>query len=166
MATIPGYTILKKGMINLRLTDREFRALQSGQKLRRKPLPLEHLFQSAIFSRIREMERDYPEFAFIHANPNGGFRHPATARQMRAEGVRPGVFDISWDLKRGKYSGLRAECKADKNKMTADQTRFMEFYESQGFYCTLWRVESIEDIHGAVDKAIDAFLYYLLIKSK
>lgn len=61
----------------------------------------------------------------ILAIPNGGWRHPATAKRLRAEGVRPGVPDLfipSWnvwvEIKRAK-GGRVSQAQADWHEYLA-----------------------------------------------
>lgn len=95
----------------------------------------EHVEQVAIFRWARLHERKYPELRLLYAVPNGGHRHPATAAKLKAEGVRAGVPDISLDVARGGYHGLRIEMKAGRNKPTEAQEAFMALLREQGYCC-------------------------------
>ncbi len=99
----------------------------------------------------------YPvrELYWLHHIPNGGSRGD-TARsaaihggQLKAEGVKAGVLDICWNLKRAQYSGLyiemkRPSLKSAKNPQAGcsdEQLKFGEFVTSQGYYavtCYTW----------------------------
>lgn len=55
----------------------------------------------------------YPDLEpLLFAIPNGGARHPATARRLNEEGVRAGVPDLLLALPRGPWHGLWLELKA------------------------------------------------------
>ena len=56
--------------------------------------PLEHAEQCAVVDWAKEHESQYPELGTLYAVPNGGYRHPSTAANMKAEGQRPGVPDL------------------------------------------------------------------------
>ncbi len=108
--------------------------------------------QIALFDLIRRLEGKYPLLKRVYHVPNGGMRHKATAGRLKAEGVRPGVLDINIDVPQRKvdglkyshglrgddclttvYHGLRIEMKFGKNKPTAEQKDWLEYYESAGY---------------------------------
>jgi hypothetical protein len=66
----------------------------------KKPIgdvPLEHIEQVTF---VQWFESAYPE-VMIFAIPNGGLRHPATARKLQLEGVKSGIPDLfipAWKL--------------------------------------------------------------------
>lgn len=61
-------------------------------KAKRYSGPTEHEMQVALFTRIRTDART--KDIGIFAIPNGGHRHPATAKRLKAEGALAGVPDI------------------------------------------------------------------------
>lgn len=88
-----------------------------------------------------------PELAWFHAIPNGGNRGD-TARsraieggRMKAEGVKPGVFDTFWPLQRGgtdvrltdAYCGLYLEMKSEKGVISKEQIEFGKYVETQNY---------------------------------
>jgi hypothetical protein len=84
-------------------------------------VPLEHDEQVALFAWAAEMEAAHPELAMLHATPNGGYRPMATAAKLKAEGVKAGYPDISLDVARGRWHGLRIELKrADKRNHASE----------------------------------------------
>ena len=75
--------------------------------------------------------------------PNGGQRHPAVAKKLKAEGVKAGVPDVLvFEECRGGYmdrtfcDGLALELKVGRNKPTAAQVEWHERLRKNG-----WRVE-------------------------
>jgi hypothetical protein len=80
-----------------------------------------------------------PELRWLHAIANGGARgDDAKSRairggQLKAEGVKSGVSDISLPVKRGRYSGLYIELKKEKGKPSPEQKEFGAFVLEQGF---------------------------------
>ena len=75
--------------------------------------------------------------------PNGGQRHPAVAKKLKAEGVKRGVPDVLvFEVCRGSASdlsfcdGLALELKVGRNKPTAAQVEWHERLRKNG-----WRVE-------------------------
>lgn len=83
-----------------------------------------------------------PELRWCFAVPNGGKRDAITAGRMKAEGVKAGVLDIFWPLKRGLYSGLWLEMKKPGCKLSPEQIDFIAHAEAQGYRCAVaysWR---------------------------
>ena len=76
--------------------------------------PSEHEEQAALVVWCKLNERKHPELAWVFAIPNGGYRHPATAGRLKAEGVRRGYPDLGLDVARGGFHGLRIELKRRK----------------------------------------------------
>ena len=97
---------------------------------RRRHRGVEHDEQAALFRRIDA----HPVWAElpIYAVPNGGYRTKATAAKLKAEGVRAGVPDISIDVARGDWHGMRIEMKVKPNKPTDAQVAFMKRLMRQG----------------------------------
>lgn len=87
----------------------------------------EHDTQSAFFAWARL--QTFPDIDLMHATPNGGHRNIVTATKLKAEGVKPGVPDVSWPVARGGFIGLAIEfkdgdggpTKAQRDRITALQ---------------------------------------------
>ena len=54
----------------------------------------EHVEQAALFRWAEFARARLPELTLLHAIPNGGHRHKATAARLKAEGVKRGVPDL------------------------------------------------------------------------
>ena len=98
-----------------------------------------------------------PELKWLHHIPNGGSRgndvrsQQIRGAQIKEQGVRSGVSDISLPVRRGKCSGLYIEMKrpAEKPKregskggVSEEQREFGAFVQSQGFgfiVCYSWQ---------------------------
>ena len=85
---------------------------------------MEHDEQAAFIQWCGLSLAKYPELKWIHAIPNGGKRGFETAKSLKAEGVKPGVFDVFLPISRGIYHGLYIEFKFGKNKLTEEQIEF------------------------------------------
>jgi len=78
--------------------------------------------------------------------PNGGQRHPAVAKKLKAEGVKAGIPDVmvfeqpyrpmGAGFRYLTHNGLALELKAGRNKPTAAQVEWHERLRKNG-----WRVE-------------------------
>ena len=87
----------------------------------------EHIEQVKFVNWFRS---SYPETK-IFAIPNGGQRHPATARKLKAEGVLRGVPDLFIPEKK-----LWIEMKKDhKQKPSSEQIKMMEYLTRVGYAC-------------------------------
>lgn len=101
--------------------------------------------QMMIFRWAKYMEQKKPELKLLHHVPNGGKRDIGTAKKMKLEGVKAGVPDIVLPVSRGGYHGLYIELKVGKNKPTAEQLKWLEALEKEGYYTT-WCIGSQEAI--------------------
>lgn len=107
--------------------------------------PLEHDEQVALIRWRDQNVGRIPSLAWLHAIPNGGYRDKRTALKLKAEGVTPGVADLSWPRRRDPYSGLYLELKrrtGDLGDLRRSQRAFKNHVESEGFYFAVafgWR---------------------------
>ena len=115
----------------------------------------EHHEQCAVVDYCTALSGRTPELALLYAIPNGGQRHIATARKLKAEGVRPGVPDLHLPIPRGEYAGLWIEMKAGKNKPTSNQVWWHERLQAHG--------HKVVVAYGA-GQAIEAIEQYLVCK--
>ena len=114
----------------------------------------EHNEQVALFQWAKMAEGKYPELALLFSIPNGGARHIAVARKLKAEGVKAGVPDICLSAPRGIYHGFFIEMKSGKNKPTAIQLEWHERLRTSGYrveVCHNWSLAKmyIEEYLGA-----------------
>ena len=100
-----------------------------------EPKRSEHDEQVALFQWAADNLARYPMLRWMHANPNGGHRHPAVAGKMKAEGVKRGVLDIYLLWPTPTYGGLAIEMKVGSNKPTKEQAEMIDHLRSIG-----WRV--------------------------
>lgn len=87
----------------------------------------EHLHQVAFFDWFR---RCYPH-VLAFAIPNGGHRHVAVGRKMKAEGVVSGVPDI---LIADGNPGCFIEMKVKPNKTTDRQKEVIKQLQQSGYH--------------------------------
>lgn len=104
--------------------------------------PHEHI-EAAGFMRVVVLHQGrYPALRWLHAIPNGGWRNPAVAGKLKAEGLRPGVLDYSWPYRTERYPGLYIELKRTYGGHVEDEQRdFAAFVIEQGYraeFCKGW----------------------------
>lgn len=58
----------------------------------------------------------FPELRWLHAIPNGGNRNAREAARLKAQGVKPGVYDVFLPLPAGDWHGLYIEIKRTKRQ--------------------------------------------------
>jgi len=79
----------------------------------------------------------------LHAIPNGGHRHPATAVKLKAEGVKAGVPDVYLPVSRGGFIGLAIEFKAPEGNPTKEQRDRIDRMQREGWCAVLcWDFEA------------------------
>lgn len=88
--------------------------------------------QRKIFDWAEETTVVFPELALLHHIPNGGKRNAAEAANLKRQGVKPGVPDISLPVPRGKYHGLYIELKVKGNKTSDKQDWWLRELSKQG----------------------------------
>ena len=89
---------------------------------------------------VRWFRYEFPEYGdLLFSVPNGGKRHIATARKLKAEGVVAGVSDLIYG----------------KGKQTENQKKFQESVEEQGYKYIVSR--TFDDFEKRVS-------YYLKVK--
>ena len=112
--------------------------------------------QKVIFQWAYMQKGKYPELNLLFAIPNGGYRHPLEAKNLKLQGVKAGVPDIFLPVARGGYYGLWIELKVGKNKTTENQDIWIESLRKQNY--------RVEVCYGA-NIAIELILNYLKSKA-
>lgn len=75
------------------------------------PVPLEEEEQRNLLQWATVASRQTPVLGLLFHIANGGHRHPAVAKKLRAAGVKPGVPDLFLPVARYLYHGLFIELK-------------------------------------------------------
>lgn len=98
----------------------------------RKTKPSEHAEQVAYFQYVERMAAMDWRYKTIFAVPNGGKRHIGTARKLKSEGVKSGVWDICIPYRSGQYIGAWIEMKVPGNKLTDKQLEWGGLMQDTG----------------------------------
>ena len=76
----------------------------------------------------------YPELRLLYHIPNGGYRNEFEAVNLKKQGVKSGVPDLTLPVARGGYFGLYIELKADeKGKVSKNQEEWIKALRDQGY---------------------------------
>lgn len=93
-----------------------------------------------------------PEVRAFHP-ANGGLRDAATAGQLRAMGVVPGIPDLVFILPNAQIACI--ELKVGRNKLTDEQAEFFEWMQARGSACTVCR--SVDEVEATITRWLAAF---------
>lgn len=100
----------------------------------------EHEEQAAVFDWRTVMQERYPVLRRLMFHvPNGGYRAPKTARQMKQAGVVAGVPDILLWAPRLGYHGLAIEMKTERGAVSPEQVAWHGDALEEGYYVTVCR---------------------------
>lgn len=92
--------------------------------------------QRAVMLWCGIMESKFPCLKWMHAIPNGGKRDSKEASSMKSQGVKAGILDLSLDVARGGFHGLKIELKKPGGKClkpSKEQLEYIEFCRDQGY---------------------------------
>lgn len=122
---------------------RNVNAIQPAVRLRRAKRTgklqgaSEHLEAVTLMRAVRQAEPRWPELRLFFAVPNGGHRSKAAAGKAKAEGVRRGVPDYLFPVRRAEHVGLAIELKRERDGRTSPEQRtWLADLREQG-----WRAE-------------------------
>ena len=110
----------------------------------------EHSEQVALFEWAEVNLGNYPELIMLYAIPNGGKRNIGTARKLKAEGVKAGVWDVALDVGKNGFHGLRIEMKYGRNKLTDEQVKWGQRYVLYNYstaVCYKWTKAAVVILH-------------------
>ena len=83
---------------------------------------------------VRWFKYAYPQFGdLLFAIPNGGYRHPKTAKRLKQEGIVAGVSDLILLLPNKEYHGLCIEMKYGKGRQSDLQKTWMRQVRGVGY---------------------------------
>ena len=109
--------------------------------------------QICLFRWAEYASATIPELTLLFHIPNGGKRCKATAKRLKAEGVKAGVPDLFLPVPRGIFNGLFIELKREcGGTASAKQKEWLDKLARQG-YC-------VAICHGW-EKAADVIKCYL-----
>ena len=113
-----------------------------------------NIFESDIQKQIiKWADFNYKEVGrYLMHIPNGGFRNAKEAKNLKTQGVRPGVPDLFLAKPSKQYHGMWIEVKRKGGKLSNCQKEWLILLEKQGYYtCVIY----------SLDEAIDKIVKYL-----
>ncbi len=93
----------------------------------------EHAEQVALFKWAAVYTSRCAELALLLAVPNGGKRDIATAKRLKAEGVKAGVPDVLLPIARMGYHGFWIELKFGDNTTSVAQDVWLTALSAEGY---------------------------------
>ena len=113
-------------------------------------LDSEHREQTCLMKWAELQSGSMPELRCLFAIPNGGWRHPATAARLKAEGVKPGVPDLFLAYPSNGMPGLFIEMKRRTGgRLSLEQQAWRERLSLHGYrvrVCKGWEEAKTEII--------------------
>lgn len=107
----------------------------------------ESVEQATLFEWVKWNIHIHPELEMLHHIPNGGSRHPLEAANLKKQGVKAGVPDLSLPVPKGGYHGLYIELKAHNNTLSYNQEEWLKKLSGYGYYSAVcWGWEQAKNI--------------------
>lgn len=79
-----------------------------------------------------------PLSLYIHHSPNGGFRDAREAARFKAMGTKAGYPDLTIDIAKGGYHGMRLELKRTDNEKESDnQVTRIRLLREEGYHAVV-----------------------------
>ena len=111
------------------------------------------ILESAIQTNFFNALYYYPNLRSItFAIPNGGSRNIIEAKNLKAQGVTPGVPDVFMALPSHGYSGLFIEFKSEKGRLSPAQNTYIKKLNDNGYMAV---------VCYSLEQALDAMKSYL-----
>lgn len=110
----------------------EARKAAGDIKPRKKPGKEESDIQAGMVNAFAVMFPKY--YPFLFAIPNGGLRSKTTAKRLKAEGVKRGVWDLQLTYPVGRWAGAFFETKTATGQLTEEQKEFRDLHENTHFF--------------------------------
>jgi len=105
--------------------------------------------QAILFEYAAWKSKSDPRWGLIMAIPNGGYRLPKTAKELKRQGVKAGYPDMQLDVAAGGYFGLKIELKnKGGGRLSAEQREWLRVLNENGYravVCLGWR-EAVDEI--------------------
>lgn len=97
-------------------------------------IPTEADEQKTLINWADVMVHRWPELRLLFHVPNGGSRNAREAKNLKQQGVKPGVPDLFLPVARHGYHGLFIEMKRRKGgRISEEQAKMMGDLREQGF---------------------------------
>jgi hypothetical protein len=111
--------------------------------------------QKIIFRWIRSNQVEFPVLQLAYSTLNGVRLAPKLRKDMKEQGMRPGVPDIVLPAANNTHHGLYIELKREKGgAISAEQKHFMAMLKAEGYLCVVCKghKEAIKTILDFISK--------------
>lgn len=88
-------------------------------------------------TKLFEFASHFNELKWMFAIPNGGYRNPREAANLKRQGVKAGVSDIFLPIPNNRYHGMFIEMKVHPNKPSPKQKIFISNMLKNGYCCKI-----------------------------
>ena len=107
-------------------------------------------------TKLFEFASHFNELKWMFAIPNGGYRNPREAANLKRQGVKAGVSDIFLPLPTNKYHGLFIEMKVHPNKPSEKQKIFISNMLKNGYSCKVCysSEDAVKEINNYIGRKI------------
>ena len=117
-------------------------------------VPYEADEQKAIFEWIGYSIGRFPELKLCMHIPNGGYRNPREAHNLRLQGVKSGVPDLFLPVAKRGYHGLFIELKRKKGgRLSEDQKQWLDDLFEQGYLAV--RCDGADEAIGMLERYLE-----------
>ena len=94
---------------------------------------LESREQVTVIEWADRMSRRHPALRLLYHTPNGGSRNRIEASNLKRQGVKPGVPDLTLPVAVEPYHGLYIEMKSEKGRLSTYQKEWIAALRENGF---------------------------------
>lgn len=103
------------------------------------PEPYEYQIQIRVIDWAEtETYKGNPLALYLHHSPNGGDRDKREAARFKAMGTKSGYPDLTLDIAKGGYHGMRIELKRSDNDNESDnQVARIKLLREEGYYAVI-----------------------------
>lgn len=121
------------------------------KKKRKKPIQHESLIQQEFFKRVRS--RNDPRVRFVHSSQTAGARSIPARVRAKAEGMLPGVADVSAPIPNDEFHGLYLEFKHGNRPQRPEQKEFEQYCDKYNYQYHV--VRSADEAIERLDKYLE-----------
>ena len=139
-STKPNKSVIKKkGCKPISISDNMSLSEYKKALAKLTPEPYESAIQISVIEWAEtEFYKGNPLSLYIHHSPNGGTRDKREAARFKAMGTQSGYPDLTLDIAKGGYHGMRIELKrSDNDKESDNQVTRIRLLREEGYHAVI-----------------------------